>query len=214
MVDGVVGPITKQRLVTGNLSHDQVHDSDAGGLQVHRRVTLRWHLDSDSVPSDLPARDVEAELAKAFSVWARPSGIRFVQAKTADEAQISIAFADHSPKNAFLFDGPGGALAEASSSAITFDETERWGLSSGRQKVREPLTWDDQQFELLTIAIHEIGHLLGLQHSADPADVMNPYYLAGRTTLSANDLACLREAVPDAPPGSSGIKKSSTCVLL
>ena len=187
MVDGVVGPITKQRLVTGNLSHDQVHDSDAGGLQVHRRVTLRWHLDSDSVPSDLPARDVEAELAKAFSVWARPSGIRFVQAKAADEAQISIAFADHSPKNAFLFDGPGGALAEASSSAITFDETERWVLSSGRQKVREPLTWDDQQFE------NRLKHLLD---------------------KDAARRACMREArskafLGEGPPRSNGGARGS-----
>jgi predicted Zn-dependent protease len=33
----------------------------------------------------------------------------------------------------------------------------------------------------------QIGHLLGLGHSAAPSDVMSPYYAAEKVTLSAND---------------------------
>lgn len=210
--DGIAGPITRRRLVSGNLSAD--FDAHGHGKGRYAKGSIvRWYLDRDSVPLDLPVAQVEAELGQAFAVWAKPSGIRFVRCAHADKAHVAIAFADRTSKNRFLFDGPGGALAEASADSITFDESERWTLTSGTHKERKPFTWDDQEFELLTIAVHEIGHVLGLEHSDAPADVMNPFYTEGRIKLTPNDLANLSACIPcDAPSASA--RPLCVCELL
>jgi hypothetical protein len=226
--DGVFGPVSKRRMTVGNMTNDILGGGDKSpvGLQAKRGATVGWWLDGESVPSDLPIEGVEAELTKAFSVWEQPSGLRFAQKAQKSDATITIDFDDRTAKNDFLFDGPGGALAEASSTGITFDEEERWCLASGGHKQRAPFTWDDQEFELLTVAIHEIGHLLGLPHSEHVADAMSPYYLAGRTTLSANDIVKCQESRASAggrgAGGVAGLAKegkkggggSSACEIL
>jgi len=209
--DGVFGPESKRRLTSGNLTNDGA-GMQGNQLNAKRGATVSWWLDADSVPTDLPIASVEKDLAKAFAVWAEPTGLKFTQAAQQKGAKISISFDDRTPMNDFVFDGPGGALAEATASSITFDESDRWCLSGGDHKKRPPFTWDDQEFELLTIAIHEIGHVLGLKHSESVADVMSPFYFPGRIKLSPNDIAQVEGIIPGSGGGKSG--SSSACDIL
>jgi len=61
--------------------------------------------------------------------------------------------------------------------------------------------------DVQSVGLHELGHLLGLNHSADTTAVMYASYTRGRRDLSADDLAAVRflypsgqtNAVPRAP---------------
>jgi Ca2+-binding RTX toxin-like protein len=57
------------------------------------------------------------------------------------------------------------------------------------------------QYDFQTVATHELGHALGLGHSADVASVMFPYLAPGaaRRALSAADLSVLHDAQERGP---------------
>lgn len=84
-----------------------------------------------------------------------------------------------------------GALAHAylpppngtsASGDIHFDNTFTWADDSTD-------TTADPDFDFFTVALHELGHSLGLLHSDVPESVMWPFYTGARRTLHADDIA-------------------------
>ncbi|REJ67131.1 MAG: hypothetical protein DWQ31_12225, partial [Planctomycetota bacterium] len=78
--------------------------------------------------------------------------------------------------------GAGGSIA----GDIHFDLDEVW--------IDDPL--DDavvQDYDFFTIALHELGHALGLDHVAQGSGtVMDPFYTGSRRVLAADDIAGIR----------------------
>jgi hypothetical protein len=94
---------------------------------------------------------------------------------------------------------------------VLFNPTVQWSTSG---------TPTDPQEDLQTVATHEIGHFLGLDHSAVVRAVMYPFAPPTLTTLSYDDVAGLSSVYPkataDFPTGSiSGTVKftSGTAVF-
>jgi len=187
---------------------------DAGGVTpgtYSAGTTVCWCLDESSVPKYLAkAGDVAAELQKAFDVWGKDvTDITFEKVPMGDaKAQITVQWSRTSSNDSDDFDGPGGALADATATSITFDADECWELTVGgpRSNAWVPETeagaksgddfWREATvFKLLPVAMHEVGHTLGLSHTKDPADVMSPFYSSKCTTLTPVDIAAVKAAV-------------------
>ena len=101
------------------------------------------------------------------------------------DARLTVAWAAPDETS---FDGPGGTLAVADAGGITFDYHEEWLLQGMDNK--------PNAFFLLPVALHEIGHCLGLTHAplSEYRDVMNPYYVANKVRLSDNDISRAKKA--------------------
>jgi hypothetical protein len=186
-----------------------------------RRVTLKWQqtpsyfVTGASVPG-VSAADFQSAIGRAFARWqAVPTAkvtYRFGGVTTAqpgeDDGTSTLGFVNHPEldrvlaSTSFLVDDTTGALIE---SDIFFNASVLWSVAPGGETGR---------FDLESIATHEIGHFIGLGHSAlgettpqnggrnvDSAEaVMFPIAysrgsIAGRT-LKADDIAGISDLYP------------------
>ncbi|KAI3756790.1 hypothetical protein L1987_56613 [Smallanthus sonchifolius] len=125
-------------------------------------------------------------ITRAFSRWATASQyFTFSRAITPQSADLKISFARGAHGDGAPFDGPGGVMAHAfapTNGWLHFDVDDRWSVRG------VPYAYD---FE--TVALHEIGHLLGLGHSQYQSAIMWATIGAGESKgLTLDDIRGLR----------------------
>ncbi|KAK2702686.1 matrix metalloproteinase-2-like [Artemia franciscana] len=117
---------------------------------------------------------VKSILKKAFEAWAGYARLTFVETYST-EADIVILFGNGYHGDYYPFDGPGFTLAHAYypyefghlGGDVHFDEAEPWAIN--------PEDYNSG-VDFFTVAVHEIGHSLGLSHSPVTSSIMYPYY--------------------------------------
>ncbi|KAH7554678.1 hypothetical protein ACOSP7_027917 [Xanthoceras sorbifolium] len=129
--------------------------------------------------------DAMGPVARAFQTWQANTHFRFSRVEDSTNANIKIRFArgDHGDGNPF--DGPGRTIAHAFAppdGRFHYDADETWAVGA------VPGAND-----LETVALHEIGHLLGLGHSEVEGAIMWPSITVGSTKgLHRDDIEGIR----------------------
>lgn len=129
-----------------------------------------------------------AEIRDAFSRWDYFSDITFQEVSSATAANVVIDWSN--------IDGASNILAQCqyyyypstglmASATITFDTSELYDPSSGSERLSAGVG------TFYAIALHEIGHAIGIGHYSGELAIMNPY-ISSLNDLTGSDIAAVQ----------------------
>ncbi|XP_059799936.1 matrix metalloproteinase-21-like [Hypanus sabinus] len=148
----------------------EVADGNVSGLGFGKR-RLKWRLLSEGYSSQMSVAEQRAAIRLAFRLWSEVTPIDFEEDLRSSVGAVDITLGFGTGRHfgcSQAFDGAGQEVAHSwQNGAIHFDDDEHFTAANSNQGIN-----------LLRVAVHEVGHVLGLPHTLIRGSVMQPNYSA------------------------------------
>ncbi len=175
----------------------------SGGVVTWSAATVNFPEQPFSFSATLSQEQIGAT-REAFDAWEAVTDIDFVEVSDSDSVDIRLGFAS--------IDGSSGTLAQAFfsfigvtlvSSTIRFDTAENYVVGEGNVGAGA--------VNFKTVAIHEIGHAIGIGHSSVSPAIMQAFIDPDVNSLQPDDIAAA-QFIYGAPAGFSPDTATTTPV--
>ena len=139
---------------------------------------------------DLSGQREREIVREAFAAWAAVTPLRFTEVQANEAPDFPVAWVRGNHGDGFPFDD--GGTIQGNTLAHAFFPPQCGGRFAGAMHFDEFELWTDQArpgaIRLLNVAIHEIGHLLGLSHSNNRNAIMFAFYDDDVDSLRQDDI--------------------------
>ncbi|XP_050396044.1 matrix metallopeptidase-21 [Patella vulgata] len=154
-----------------NETHQPTEDELKAKDLIWKKQEIRWRLLETGYSTHIPVEDQRATIDLAFRMWSEVTPLKFMEDIEGDirDVDIEVAFGRGAHGNCQQdFDGNGGEVAHSwVGGNMHFDDDENY------KSIR---TYRHDGIYLLRIAVHEIGHVLGLSHTNKSFSIMYAIY--------------------------------------
>lgn len=163
------GPFLK-RLMAQVRRRRSASNRTAAQLLRFSKPTVKWRLLDEGYSVQLPHDDQRYIMKLAFRIWSTVVPLDFEEDRTAPAHSVDIKLGFGTRRHlgcAQVFDGMGQEFAHA------------WQLGDIHFNDDEHFVPPDIEhgISLLKVAVHEIGHVLGLSHMNQMGSIMQPNYI-------------------------------------
>ena len=198
-VTGVFDEQTRERMAAARCGMPDPADRTGFAYRCSwTRYDLTYAFDVGT--ADIAGTDEFQAVAAAFSTWAAVTPFTFTEVALSQSPDVVIGWrvgdrdGDYPLANALAHsDYPLGCgfISNLLPRPVHFNDSQPWYIG------RFPFTFDVE-----SVALHELGHILGLEHSDDPDAVMQPTFDPDsiRRVLAPDDLAGIRALYPTVSP--------------
>jgi hypothetical protein len=176
-----------------------LYSSTGGAWSKPARITYSFAPDGTNVGGDssnllatmasrgFSTANWQAQFAKAAAVWQAVTGINFAQVSDDGSAFGTSGDQQGDPRFGDIRIG-GDSLGQGVLGAAFFPPPLNGGTLAGDIIISSNVAWQiDNDYDLETVAIHEIGHALGLDHSTIASADLYAAYNSMKQSLSSDD---------------------------